>query len=98
VTAEHLDLDTMADTLAEWLATGPDVTEEDRRGAREALDAMGVPALLEALDMAERIIRFGNSFHSIAGFFADGSGEQDYVRRLTDLAGERRVASTTANT
>lgn len=82
----RLEIDTMAETLAEWLATGPDVTEEDRQGAREALVAIGVPALLEALEMAERIIQFGNSFHAIAGFFADGSREQDYVRRVTDPA------------
>ena len=89
------DVDAMAETLAEWLSSGPDVTEEDRRLAREALDALGVPGLLRALAMAERIIRFGNSFHSIAGFFADGSAEQAYVRQLgpPDEPGEDRASA-----
>jgi hypothetical protein len=74
----------MANTLAEWVATGSDVTEEDRQLAREALDAIGVHALVDKLEMAERIIRFGNGFHSVAGFFADGTAEQNYVRQLGD--------------
>jgi hypothetical protein len=93
---ERVDLGTMVETLAEWLASGPDVTEQDRRRAREALDALGVPALLAALAMAERIIRFGNSFHSIAGFFADGSEEQGYLRQLDSadgLSGEHRASA-----
>ena len=92
----RLDLGTMVETLAEWLSSGPDVTEEDRRLAREALDALGVPDLLAALAMAERILRFGNSFHVIAGFFADGSAEQGYVRRLDPpdgLSGEHRSST-----
>ena len=78
----RLDLDAMVETLAEWVAVGSDVAEEDRHRAREALQALGVPCLLDALAMAERIIRFGNSFHSVARFFADGSAEQDYVLSL----------------
>ena len=81
-------LDAMVDTLVEWVATGADVTDEDRRRAREALEALGVPALFEALDTAERIILFGNCFHTVAGFFADGSPEQDYLRRLTAGSGD----------
>ncbi len=89
------DVGAMAETLAEWLSSGPDVTEEDRRLAREALDALGVPDLLRELAMAERIIRFGNSFHSIAGFFADGSVEQGYLRQLdpSDGPGEDRAST-----
>jgi hypothetical protein len=78
----RLDFAAMVDTLAEWVATGSEVTEEDRRLAREALDAIGLPGLIEKLEMAERIIRFGNGFHSVAGFFADGTAEQSYVREL----------------
>ena len=80
---DRLDVDAMARTLAEWLATGSDVTAEDCSNARDALTAMGVPDVVDALDMAERILRFGNSFHSIARFFVDGSAEQDYLLRLT---------------
>lgn len=81
--SDRMDVDAMARTLAEWLASGSDVTAEDCRNAREALTALGVPDVLHALDMAERILRFGNSFHSIARFFADGSPEQEFVLRMT---------------
>lgn len=74
----------MADTLGEWLAVGSEVTQGDRQRAGEALQALGVPELLDALAMAERIIRFGSSFHSIARFFADGSEEQDFLLSLLD--------------
>jgi hypothetical protein len=84
VATERLDLDAMTETLVEWLATGTDVTEEDRQRAREAMRAIGVSALLDTLEMAERIIRFGNSFHSVAGFFAEGTAEQAYVRALAE--------------
>lgn len=77
----------MVETLAEWVAVGSDVTGEDRQHARDALEALGVPGLLEGLAMAEGVIRFGNSFHSIAGFFADGSVEQDYVLSLMERRG-----------
>ncbi len=73
----------MVETVAEWTAAGPDVTDDDRRLAREALDAIGAAEIVAALDMAEGIIRFGNCFHSVAAFFADGSAEQGYVVRLT---------------
>lgn len=72
----------MAETLAEWIGTGTDLTEGDRQGARAALRAIAVPELVEALTMAERVIRAGNSFHSVARFFADGSPEQEYVLSL----------------
>jgi len=85
------DLDAMAESLAEWLATGPDMTDEDLRLAREVLGALGVPALLGELAMAERVLRFANSFHTVARFFADGSTEQRYLRSLTDGAGEERA-------
>lgn len=85
---EPLDLDAMADGLAEWVAVGSDVTDEDRRRASEALRAAGIPGLLDALAMAERIIRFGNSFHSVARFFADGSAEQDYVLAVVGRSGQ----------
>lgn len=78
----------MAETLAEWVASGSEVTEEDTQRAREALDAIGAPALLDALEMAEGIIRFGNCFHSVAAFFAAGSAEQRYVLRVTDPSRE----------
>ena len=82
--SDRLDLEAMADALAEWVATGSAVTEEDKERAHEALDAIGVPELLESLAMAERIIRFGNSFHYVPAFFADWSPEQKYLLWLTD--------------
>ena len=86
--AQRPEIDAMVDTLVEWVASGADVTEEDRRRAREALEAIGVPELVEALDTAERIILFGNCFHTVAGFFAAGSPEQDYLRKLTAGSGD----------
>lgn len=74
----------MADTLAEWIATGSAVSGEDKERAREALEALGLPEILESLGMAERIIRFGNSFHYVPAFFADWSPEQKYLLWLTD--------------
>jgi hypothetical protein len=85
---ERLDIDAMVETLVEWMASGPDVTAEDYRRARQALDALGVPALVEALETTDRILLFGNSFHTIARFFADGSPEQEYLRRLMARSGE----------
>lgn len=81
---DRLKIDDMCETVAEWLAQGPDVTEADRLRAREVLEAIGVPLLLEELEIAERVITFGNCFHSVAGFFADDTREQRYVRDLTD--------------
>lgn len=80
--AECLDVEVMAGVLGEWLASGLDVTTEDRERAIEALAALGIPDLLVDLDLARRILRFGNSFHTIARFFADGSAEQAFLLRL----------------
>ncbi len=79
----------MADTLAEWIATGSEVTESDKERALEALEAIGVPDLIDSLAMAERVIRFGNSFHYIPAFFADWSPEQKYLLWVTDPAREK---------
>jgi hypothetical protein len=84
VAHDRLDLDAMADVLAEWIATGSAVTNEDKERTLEALAAIGVPEILESLAMAERIISFGNSFHYVPAFFADWSPEQKYLLWLTD--------------
>jgi len=84
MTTERLSLDQMADMLAEWLAPGTTVSDEERRRASEALAAIGVPWLLAELELAERILRAGNGFHTIAGFFIDGSPEQDFLLSLGD--------------
>lgn len=76
----------MAAVLAEWLSSGSDVTAEDRLRAVEALTALGVPALLEEVDLVRRILRFGNDFHVIARFFADGTHEQRYLLELVESA------------
>lgn len=83
---EHmdLDLDAMAAALGEWLSSGSDVTAEDRMRAYEALAALGVPGLLEEVELVRRILRFGNDFHSIARFFADGSREHRYLLGLLE--------------
>jgi hypothetical protein len=91
---EPLDVEGMAEVLGEWLSNGSDVTPEDRLRAREALAALGVPALLAEVGLARRILQFGNSFHTVARFFADGSAEQRYLLQLMDereheQAGER---------
>ena len=88
VASERLDIEAMAEVLAEWVATGSDVTDGDRQRAREALDAIGIPVLIATLDMAERIILFGTGFHAVAGFFADGTAEQAYLRRLASSGRE----------
>ena len=81
---EHLDLEGMAAALGEWLSRGSDVTAEDRMRAHEALAALGVPGLLEEVELVRRILRFGNDFHSIARFFADGSREHRYLLGLLE--------------
>lgn len=73
----------MADALAAWVADGAQAPlAEDRRRAAEALDAIGVPALLADLALAERILEVGNAFHTIAGFFVEGCAERVYLRAL----------------
>lgn len=83
MTSQRLSLDEMADVAAEWFARGTSVTPEDRRMAAEALAATGVPSLLASLELAERILRVGNGFHTIAGFFTDGSPEREYLLSLS---------------
>lgn len=68
--------------LARALRPDGDVTDAHRRRAEELLRAAGVPVLFDSLEMAERILRAGEGFHSIERFFVDGSDEQ---RFLVDL-------------
>lgn len=84
MTTERLSIDQMVDVLAEWLAPGTTVTAEARSRAAEALYAIGLPSLLTELELAERVLRAGNGFHTIAGFFTDGSPEQDFLLSLGD--------------
>ncbi len=74
--------DDLARDLARALFPDGDLAGTHRRRAEELLRAAGVPALFESLEMAERILRAGEGFHSIERFFVDGSDEQ---RFLVDL-------------
>ncbi len=84
---DGIDLTEMAVVLTEWLSPATGVQEEDRRHAAEALEAMGLPGVVQELQLVRRILRFGNSFHTIARFFADGSPEQRYLLELVDESG-----------
>lgn len=84
MTTDRLSIDQMVDVLAEWLAPGTTVSAEDRSRAAEALSAIGLPSLLAELELAERVLRAGNGFHTIAAFFTDGSAEQDFLLSLSD--------------
>jgi hypothetical protein len=74
----------MAELLAARYASGKPVSEVTRRQAQEALEALGLPQLLDRIAIAERIIRTGEGFHSVARFFVDGSEEQTFILGLQD--------------
>ncbi len=75
-------LEEMADVLAEWFASGTYVTPENRQEAMEALMAIGVVELFADLELAERILRTGNEFHTVANFFLEDTAERDYLMAL----------------
>jgi len=75
-------LEDMAELLAGRYAPGKPVSDAARRQAEEALESLGVPELLDRIAIAERIIRTGEGFHSVARFFADGSEEQTFILGL----------------
>jgi hypothetical protein len=69
----------MTDALARALVGQGTVMEPDRRRASELLGAIGVDDALEALELAERIIKVGEGFHSVERFFVEGSPEHRYL-------------------
>jgi len=75
---EHLNYENMKKTVAEWLESNGNMSEDDTE-ASALLEALGIPNLLEALDVSERIICAADGFHPVARFFADGSAEQQYI-------------------
>lgn len=82
---ERRDLGEMTAKLAAHLAApGAGVTDADRQRAADVLAELGVPDLLAALDLAERILAAGNGFHTVARFFVDGSPEQQYLLELAE--------------
>lgn len=81
-TETRSELEDMAELLAARYAPGKPVSDVTRRQAQEALAALGVPELLGRIAIAERIIRFGEGFHSVARFFVDGSEEQTFILGL----------------
>jgi len=74
----------MTELLAARYASGKPVSDVTRRQAQETLEALGVPQLLDRIAIAERIIRTGEGFHSVARFFVDGSEEQTFILGLQD--------------
>lgn len=66
-------------------------TDAEIEEAGQLLRELGIDRVLDELDVAERIILAGESFHSVERFFVDGSVEQrfvvDLVRRAKDSIG-----------
>ena len=80
---KHLNYDQMKQTVAEWLEGDGHVSEDDTE-ATALLEALGIPKLLEALHVSERIICAADGFHPVARFFVDGSAEQQYILDVLD--------------
>lgn len=68
--------------LAAALASDAGVTDDPRTRADRLAEASGIRTLVEALAIAERVLRAGEGFHSIERFFVDGSEEQLYLIEL----------------
>ncbi len=77
-----MTIEQMVDRLAAARRPGVPVSLDDRRWARSTLEQLGISGLLRSLELAERVLRFGDGFHPVARFFVDGSDEQAYVREL----------------
>jgi hypothetical protein len=75
---KHLNYDQMKQTVAEWLESDGHVSEDDTE-ATALLEALGIPKLLEARHVSERIIVAADGFHPVVRFFVDGSAEQQYI-------------------
>ena len=77
-----MPVEQMLDVLAAARRPGTPASPDDRRWAEATLELLGIPGLLRSLELAERVLRFGDGFHPVARFFVDGSDEQAYVRGL----------------
>lgn len=75
-------LDQLAGELACRLASEGRSSDDDRAQARALLEEIGVGRLVQDLEMAERIIKAGEGFHSVERFFVDGSDEQRFIFEL----------------
>ncbi len=84
------DPERMLQVLADNLATGGNVTDDDRRRASELLHELGVSELLRIAALSERIIRAADGFHAVAGFFVEGSDERAYILEVLRRAREGR--------
>ncbi len=76
------DLAALQAALAQALHARGATADLDPALAAELLQQLGIPALVEDLAVAERIIRAADGFHPVARFFVDGSAEQ---RLITDV-------------
>ena len=83
--AGPVDLGAPQATLAHELRARGATAGIDTDLAAGLLQRLGIPALLEDLAVAERVIRAADGFHPVARFFVDGSPEQrlilDVLRR-----------------
>lgn len=66
--------------------------------AARLIEELGIARLLAELHTAERIVTAADTYHPVASFFVDGSGERQWVLDVLRSAGRRVGAEPTAGT